>query len=85
MKLRGEENDFTQMELQISTGSCLRKEYGSWCVEREERERRKVVLMQGRCLMVCLNDIASGVRFDLVLGLAEVGMIALKVFDFCCQ
>lgn len=29
----GEENDLTQRERQISTGSCLSSEYGSWVKE----------------------------------------------------
>lgn len=29
----GEENDLTQRERQISTGSCLSSEYGSWVEE----------------------------------------------------
>lgn len=29
----GEENDLTQRERQISTGSCLSSEYGSWVDE----------------------------------------------------
>lgn len=49
----GEEKVLTQREVQISIGSSLRREYGSWCwccllgfedcvvcVVREERERK---------------------------------------------
>lgn len=34
----GEENDLTQRERHISTGSCLRSEYRSWVDEAASRD-----------------------------------------------
>ena len=40
-KFDGEEKDLTHIEVQISIGSSLRREYGSWCEEEEEKVRNK--------------------------------------------
>lgn len=65
VEVGGEEKDLTQRERQISTGSCLRREYGSWVGEgcrdsglgfgRDEIGLRKV--LQFKCSTIFLRGV----------------------------
>lgn len=86
----GEEKDLTQRERQISTGSCLRREYGSWVEEgsrdsgfglgREEIGLRKV--LQFKCSAIFLSGMERCVSLLISLSIRRRTRERLFFFFF---